>query len=284
MVVDDGIGIDLSVNGKGIDPLAYEEVWKMAETENVDELLLGRGGVKGVHACRYTLMGRVLAAKPANRQALENAFRNIWGQPKGFKIEELEHNTLMRTQLRDFGNDCGNFLSPLNTGGMMINELCVMCNDAPEYVFHALIDYPNLQLLWVNANFDYSSRIFHANILEWLVVEMGEWRDEQLVALAVSIYLAWERRNKKKFANEVVRTKDLWPRVEKIMNEFHVATVTDKRNRMEPMTLVWEKPKYPYMKLNVDAATINGGGGVLGSLLRDEEGCCGVCLWASNES
>ncbi|KAF7838828.1 putative ribonuclease H protein [Senna tora] len=121
-----------------------------------------------------------------------------------------------------------------------------------------------LHHMWVVAKYDYSSRLYHANILEWLVVEAGEWRDEQLVALAVALYHTWERRNKKKFENEVVRVETLWPRVEKIMDEVQTATFCDDRNNTVPTNLRWEKPEYPFIKLNVDAAVIKDGGGSIG--------------------
>ncbi|KAF7814275.1 putative ribonuclease H protein [Senna tora] len=158
--------------------------------------------------------------------------------------------------------------------GMEINEPCIMCNNAPEDAFHALIDCPELQLMWVHANFDYSSRFYHANILEWLVVEAGEWRDEQIAYLAVAVFHAWERRNKKKFANELIKVEELWPKVERMMEEFQMATFTDGRNIKEPQTFKWEKPEYPFMKLNVDAAGSKSGGGAMGGLLRDATGGC----------
>ncbi|KAF7823970.1 hypothetical protein G2W53_022114 [Senna tora] len=162
----------------------------------------------------------------------------------------------------------------LERRGMVIDEECRMCNSAPEDVFHALVDCPNLQLLWVMASFDYSSRVYHANILEWLVVEAAEWSEEKLAALAVALYHAWERRNKKKFANEVIRAEELWPRVERIMDELQTVMFNDDWNRAEPANFVWEKPEYPYTKLNVDATTCMDGGGSMGGLLRDETGDC----------
>ncbi|KAF7801449.1 uncharacterized protein G2W53_040560 [Senna tora] len=162
----------------------------------------------------------------------------------------------------------------LDHRGMNINEQCGMCNIEPEGAFHALVDCPELQILWVMAKFDYSSRVYHANILEWLVVEATEWSDEQMATLAVAMYLVRERRNKKKFANEVIRVEELWPRVERVMDEFQVVTFMDGRNRMEPSKWVWEKPEYPYTKLNVDASVINEGGGAMGGVLRDETGAC----------
>ncbi|KAF7810842.1 uncharacterized protein G2W53_031818 [Senna tora] len=107
-----------------------------------------------------------------------------------------------------------------------------------------------------------------------IIFEAGDWRDEQLVALAVALYHAWERRNKKKFENEVVRVETLWPRVEKIMDEVQTANFCDDRNNTVPTNLRWEKPEYPFIKLNVDAAVIKDGGGSMGGLLRDEAGSC----------
>ncbi|KAF7833369.1 uncharacterized protein G2W53_015702 [Senna tora] len=162
----------------------------------------------------------------------------------------------------------------LEERGMDIDELCIMCNNAHEDVFHALIDCPELQLMWVNANFDYSSRFYHANILEWLVVEVGGWKDEQVAFLAVAVYHAWERRNKKKFANEIIKVEELWPRVERMMEEIQVAAFTDNQNIMELPTVKWEKPEYPFMKLNVDAAGSKSGGGAMGGLLLNSTSSC----------
>ncbi|KAF7842584.1 ribonuclease H [Senna tora] len=68
------------------------------------------------------------------------------------------------------------------------------------------------------------------------------------------------RRNKKKFANEVIRAEELWPRVERIMDELQTVMFNDDWNRAEPANFVWEKPEYPYTKLNVDATTCMDGG------------------------
>ncbi|KAF7822133.1 uncharacterized protein G2W53_027588 [Senna tora] len=165
-------------------------------------------------------------------------------------------------------------IETLEHRGMSINESCGMCNDAPEDVYHALVDCPEIQMMWVMAKFDYSSRLFHANILEWLVIEAAEWEEEQLATLAVAMYIAWERRNRKKFANEGLKAEDLWPRVERIMDEMQVATFTDDQNKSEPTSFVWEKPEYPYKKLNVDATVCKDGGGSMGGLVRDETGVC----------
>ncbi|KAF7843607.1 putative G-protein gamma [Senna tora] len=160
----------------------------------------------------------------------------------------------------------------LESRGLRINENCIMCNNAPEDVFHAVIDCPELQYMWVEANYDYSSIVFHANVLEWLVVETGEWKEEQIAALAIATYFAWERRNKKKFSNEIVRVEELWNRVERVMDETQAALSGVDRQRECPASLVWEKPVRSFVKVNIDAAAMKDGGGVLGGLVRDDTG------------
>ncbi|KAF7831936.1 putative ribonuclease H-like domain, reverse transcriptase zinc-binding domain-containing protein [Senna tora] len=158
--------------------------------------------------------------------------------------------------------------------GMEINEECPMCDLEPKIVFHALIDCPEIQLMCVMANFDYSSRVYHANVLKWMVVEASSWSDEKLCKAAVAMYCVWEGRNAKKFSNEVIPAENLWPKVERIMDEYQAPTLTDSNNVTTPTILEWEKPEYPLVKLNVDAATSKDGGGYLGSLVQDSEGCC----------
>ncbi|KAF7836787.1 uncharacterized protein G2W53_011646 [Senna tora] len=164
-------------------------------------------------------------------------------------------------------------IETLENRGMSINEPCIMCKGAPEDVFHALVDCPELQYMWVVANYDYSSRLYHASVLERLVVEAGSWKDEQLCMLAIALYWAWNRRNKKKFENEVIRVEGLWAKVERSMEEIQSAVLNDDLNRTMP-SLTWEKPEYPCVKLNVDAAASKEGGGTLGGVIRDAEGCC----------
>ncbi|KAF7826693.1 TMV resistance protein N-like [Senna tora] len=157
---------------------------------------------------------------------------------------------------------------------MRIDENCVMCNNAPEDVYHAVIDCPDLQYMWVEAIFDYNSRVYHANALEWLVVEVREWKDKELAALAIVTYYAWERRNKKKFSNEFIRVEELWSRVERAMDETQLALCSVDSCREYPVGSEWGKPAHPFVKVNVDAALKKEGGGVLGGLIHDEDGCC----------
>ncbi|KAF7821278.1 putative ribonuclease H-like domain, reverse transcriptase zinc-binding domain-containing protein [Senna tora] len=49
----------------------------------------------GIENHQQVLMGKLISEKLVNRGAMENAFRNIWGQPRGFKVEETGHNLFL---------------------------------------------------------------------------------------------------------------------------------------------------------------------------------------------
>ncbi|KAF7840788.1 cysteine desulfurase mitochondrial-like [Senna tora] len=51
--------------------------------------------LKGIENRVFTLAGKWISTKPANKGALENAFRNIWNQPQGFRVEEMNHNLFL---------------------------------------------------------------------------------------------------------------------------------------------------------------------------------------------
>ncbi|KAF7839903.1 reverse transcriptase [Senna tora] len=51
--------------------------------------------------------------------------------------------------------------------------------------------------------------------------------------------------NAKKFSNEVIKAEKLWSKVERIMDEYQAANLTDLNNIVVPSKLEWEKPEYP---------------------------------------
>ncbi|KAF7844263.1 ribonuclease H [Senna tora] len=203
-----------------------------------------------------------------DRWVWEHDNKGVYSVKTGYRNAMLEEWSSFETGL-DIDSE-----GALEQRGLRINENCAMCNNAPEDVYHAVIDCPDLQYMWVEANYDYSSRVLHANALEWLVVEAGDWKDEQISALAIASYYAWERRNKKKFCNEVVRVEELWSRVERVMDETQMVLCSSESNRGHPALLEWEKPASNFVKINVDAVLKKDGGGVLGGLLRDEHSRC----------
>ncbi|KAF7843501.1 F-box protein CPR1-like [Senna tora] len=96
---------------------------------------------------------------------------------------------------------------------------------------------------------------------------------EQRCHLVIALYLIWERRNLKKFQSEVVSLNNLWPRVEKCWDELQLARQLDTNMLEVPPNLQWEKPRQPFIKLNVDTAVKSNGEGALGGVLRDCDGC-----------
>ncbi|KAF7821820.1 putative AC transposase [Senna tora] len=123
-----------------------------------------------------TSMARDILAIPISMVASESTFgatmrfwKRMWKLPLILRYNVF----LWRACLGIFPT-----VEALENMGMNIGEDCGMCNNESEDVFHTLVDCPELQVLWVMASFDYSSRVYRANILEWLVVEAVEWSEE----------------------------------------------------------------------------------------------------------
>ncbi|KAF7843717.1 pentatricopeptide repeat-containing protein [Senna tora] len=217
----------------------------MVVVDKVSDLLTTDGGEWDVEKIRglfnEEVCNQIISIPPDREQGGD---RWVWEHDnKGVYSVKTGYRAAMSEEWNSFEGILPT-IEALEQRGMRIDENCAMCNNVPEDVFHAVIDCPDLQYMWVEATYDYSSRVYHANALEWLVVEAGDWKDEQLSALAIATYYAWERRNKKKFCNEVIRVEEM------------------------------EKPIHTFVKVNVDAAPKKEGGGVLGGLIRDADGVC----------
>ncbi|KAF7830925.1 ribonuclease H [Senna tora] len=160
----------------------------------------------------------------------------------------------------------------LERRGVQIDENCVFCNSESESVYHVLFDCDGVQRVWDEASFNFSSRRFHTTLLEWMAVEWSSWSQEQRCFLIMAIYFIWEARNKKKFANETPNLDRIWAKVERSWNEQRIASSGAYRDFIIPCNLRWEKPKAPFVKMNVDAAFKSNGEAAIGGLMRDHNG------------
>jgi hypothetical protein len=49
---------------------------------------------KGIQNCKHNLIGKVLSDKIIPKQIIQNTLMGIWGNPKDFKISEVEEDFL----------------------------------------------------------------------------------------------------------------------------------------------------------------------------------------------
>ncbi|KAF7824560.1 uncharacterized protein G2W53_022704 [Senna tora] len=132
-------------------------------------------------------------------------------------------------------------IEALNRRGMEIEENCQLCGIDSEDVFHVLVDCSCLKQVWDEARYNFDSRVYHNSLIEWLAVEWLKWSIEQR-------------------------------RVERSWDENVVAASLLSSDVDMPCTLSWEKPQFPFVKLNVDAAVKINGDGAIGGVLRDCNG------------
>ncbi|KAF7813075.1 Ribonuclease H domain [Senna tora] len=157
--------------------------------------------------------------------------------------------------------------------GMDVNEECTFCKIDAETEYHALIDCPALDEIWSTPRFDFTSRKYHASILEWLVVEGGNWTQEQLGMAGIAMCLIWESRNSVMFGEEERRLQDLWFKVESLWDELRNSPLSEDADG-SMNTKKWMKPPERWCKINTDAGITGTGVGVIAGVVRDASGLC----------
>ncbi|KAF7836340.1 MDIS1-interacting receptor like kinase 2-like [Senna tora] len=84
----------------------------------------------------------------------------------------------------------------------------------------------------------------------------------------------WEARNAVKFSGTSFRVDQFWCRVAAMWEEIQDSKSWKEWNDVFGRHLRWEKPMEGMVKINTDASTLLGGGGVIGGLIRDSVGVC----------
>ncbi|KAF7824011.1 ribonuclease H [Senna tora] len=126
----------------------------------------------------------------------------------------------------------------------------------------------------MEVRFDFSNRFSHASVLEWLGVVAKSWSEEQWCWFTAAAYYIWEARNCIKFKNEAADLSRIGSRVDRMIDEYFLAARRPFQDVQAPVCLRWEKHEMSVYKINVDAGVCSNGVGVVGGLIRDDEGRC----------
>ncbi|KAF7831928.1 reverse transcriptase [Senna tora] len=62
-------------------------------------------------------------------------------------------------------------METLKQRGMQLEEECIRCGIETEDVYHALIDCSELRQVWDEARHNFTARVYHMSLIEWLSVE-----------------------------------------------------------------------------------------------------------------
>ncbi|KAF7843583.1 putative ribonuclease H protein At1g65750 family [Senna tora] len=153
-----------------------------------------------------------------------------------------------------------------------MEEGCTLCQEEEETAFHLLMECPATQVIWQAAQFDYSSKEYHTNFLEWVTVEGKEWSKEQLGMLIITACLIWEEKNTRRFTENANNLSRIWIKATMIWEELMRDTLLGTDAEIAEGRNTWVKPAPPCFKLNCDAAMSAGKRGSIGGLIRDSEG------------
>ncbi|KAF7821593.1 reverse transcriptase [Senna tora] len=82
----------------------------------------------------------------------------------------------------------------------------------------------------------------------------------------------FKERNKRKFKNECTNLERLGKRVDRLIDEAQLAINRPTNIIDAPVSFKWEKPATSEFKINVDVGVDCNGNGVVGGIVRDEDG------------
>ncbi|KAF7814443.1 protein ANTI-SILENCING 1-like isoform X3 [Senna tora] len=168
----------------------------------------------------------------------------------------------------------------LKNRGVELETACTFCGLEEEELYHVLVECPRISDIWRGSRFNYDSRRWHNNIVEWLAVEGSTWSQDQLGMCVLALYLLWEARNAKRFSDTSLAIARFWCRAAAVWDEIKDSKAWQEWNASFGLNVGWEKPRRGWVKMNTDAGCLPEGGGVIGGLIRDGEG---VCLAAFTE-
>ncbi|KAF7815550.1 cysteine desulfurase mitochondrial-like [Senna tora] len=160
----------------------------------------------------------------------------------------------------------------LSRRGIDIDDRCLWCGVDVESVFHVLVECPLIQDFWNKSRYDFHSRIWHGSLVDWLKVEGSQWDRDQWNLCTIGLYLLWEARNNRKFANGLMNFEQVWCKATLLLEDILENRQGDVNQKDELER--WKRPDGEAVKLNVDAGMLPTNGGILSGVLRDGGGVC----------
>ncbi|KAK5819934.1 hypothetical protein PVK06_024969 [Gossypium arboreum] len=152
-------------------------------------------------------------------------------------------------------------------------NICPRCKDREEMLIHAMKDCQ--KACEILAAGGLNNRLLtgeYTNCIDWLEDVFHELDKKAAADFLTLLWNSWNDRNNMIFKGKMDEAVTVWERATMLSKDFRIYNMTEPA--IIPLTLTikeWRKPLSGYIKVNVDAAVINGSSG-LGTIARDQDG------------
>ena len=164
--------------------------------------------------------------------------------------------------------------------GVVVDDLCPICQRKPESIIHAIRDCVWVKTIWIQLEVSISNQVFWtSNLQDWIILngkassscDRGNLPWKSIFSFAM--YDIWKNRNMVVF-NRRVPNQNLSKEIMNQSLEFFYCVQSPRSPSLKALRAIqWEKPPTGWKKLNTNGSCLNGSDRTgCGGLVRDEHG------------
>lgn len=152
-------------------------------------------------------------------------------------------------------------------------NICPRCKDKEETLIHAIKDCQKAREILAAGGLN--NRLLtgeYTNCVDWLEDVFHKLDKKAAADFLTLLWNSWNDRNNMIFKWKMDEAVTVWERATMLSKDFRIYNLTEPAIIPPTLTIKeWRKPPSGYIKVNVDAAVINGSSG-LGAIARDQDG------------
>ncbi|KAH1097300.1 hypothetical protein J1N35_014221 [Gossypium stocksii] len=153
------------------------------------------------------------------------------------------------------------------------NNLCPRCNRREETLIHAMKNCPKAREILAAGGLN--NRLLegdHKNCIDWLEDVFRELDSKATADFLTLLWNNWNDRNNMVFKGTMDDATRIWERAQSLSSDFRIFNLSKPSVfNSSHGNKGWEKPQVGDIKVNVDAAVLNGCSG-FGAIARDQDG------------
>ncbi|KAJ6420916.1 hypothetical protein OIU84_028322 [Salix udensis] len=153
---------------------------------------------------------------------------------------------------------------------LMDNQGCPRCQFAVEDTWHCIRDCRRAWEVWEELGFVGTTNFLGGNTVDWIIQQVDS--DQGHLFLS-ALWWIWRQRNCFAFGNHY--EGDVWLRrnIWRMASDSHMAWGEDMKVTKETIQILWQRPPWDFVKINVDGSSLGNLGRIgAGGLIRASTG------------
>jgi len=150
------------------------------------------------------------------------------------------------------------------------NQGCPCCQFAVEDTWYCIRDCRRAWEVWSELGFIGATNFLGGNIVDWIIQQVNSNQGHMFLS---ALWWIWRQRNCFAFENHY--EGDVWLRrnIWRMATDSHMAWGEDMKVTKETIQILWQRPPWDFVKINVDGSSLGNPGRIeAGDLIRASMG------------